>query len=496
MTQIGNRPWTPAELTVASWHDASDDSTITEAGGTVSQIDDKSGNGHHWTQGTAAQQPARGTRKVNGRDTLDFDGAGVAANGSRMVITNPFDLMTYDVFFVVQPDSHATNNKLFGRTNSNGQMCALQPTTGEQRMWAGTNFYNADTKGYAVPTGEPSICGFFFRSFKTYMYNGAVTVTGDTPSGNPADANAVGYGQFDPTYDGLICEAIVVPELSDPDRFRMEGYLAWKWGLVANLPANHPFKLYPPFEGAPTDLLWTPNDITTEAWFDAADEDTITSAAGSVSQWDDKSGNDRHVSQGTGSKQPSTGTRTMKGLNVLEFDPTGPDNLQRSGITGLPTASHDFYAVQRKDVVSTPQYTFVADSVPGSAQIRGNRFADDHLDGQNDSSTNFGIGSFSSDTKAHLLNWRWSGSDMYLRRDAVQLGTDPIGGTITLDKLIIGSNVFGSNQGLDGELCEFIWTEYLSDADRQKMEGYLAWKWGFAQQLPASHPYRNNPPTA
>jgi hypothetical protein len=37
--------------------------------------------------------------------------------------------------------------------------------------------------------------------------------------------------------------------LSTADRERLEGYLAWKWGLVANLPAAHPFKNRPPLIG-------------------------------------------------------------------------------------------------------------------------------------------------------------------------------------------------------------------------------------------------------
>lgn len=34
----------------------------------------------------------------------------------------------------------------------------------------------------------------------------------------------------------------------------------------------------------------------------------------------------------------------------------------------------------------------------------------------------------------------------------------------------------------------------LSTADRQLVEGYLAWKWGLTADLPASHPYKVNPP--
>jgi len=30
-------------------------------------------------------------------------------------------------------------------------------------------------------------------------------------------------------------------------RYKVEGYLAWKWGLVANLPSGHPYKNLPPY---------------------------------------------------------------------------------------------------------------------------------------------------------------------------------------------------------------------------------------------------------
>jgi hypothetical protein len=34
--------------------------------------------------------------------------------------------------------------------------------------------------------------------------------------------------------------------LTNVELAQIEGYLAWKWGLVGNLPQNHPYKLYPP----------------------------------------------------------------------------------------------------------------------------------------------------------------------------------------------------------------------------------------------------------
>ena len=51
-----------------------------------------------------------------------------------------------------------------------------------------------------------------------------------------------GYGDGDANWNGKIAELIVVSDaLSDSDRQKLEGYLAHKWGLHANLPVGHPY---------------------------------------------------------------------------------------------------------------------------------------------------------------------------------------------------------------------------------------------------------------
>ena len=52
-------------------------------------------------------------------------------------------------------------------------------------------------------------------------------------------------------------------------------------------------------------------------WWDAADTGTITATGGSVDQWNDKSGNGRHLVDGA--TAPTTGATTINGLNVLDF---------------------------------------------------------------------------------------------------------------------------------------------------------------------------------
>lgn len=66
---------------------------------------------------------------------------------------------------------------------------------------------------------------------------------------------------------------------------------------------------------------FSPSDLANLLlWLDASDEDTITESAGAVSQWDDKSGNNNHLTQSTANDQMTTGTRTLNGLNALDGD--------------------------------------------------------------------------------------------------------------------------------------------------------------------------------
>lgn len=71
------------------------------------------------------------------------------------------------------------------------------------------------------------------------------------------------------------------------------------------------------------------------AWYDATDAGSIISSGGLVSQWSDKSGNANHITQGTGSDQPTTGVELINGLNAIGFDGTD-DFLDIVSITVTP----------------------------------------------------------------------------------------------------------------------------------------------------------------
>lgn len=73
--------------------------------------------------------------------------------------------------------------------------------------------------------------------------------------------------------------------------------------------------------GAPAVTAWTPASLTGLAtWYDASNAASITSSAGRVSQWNDLSGNGKHLTQTTAGNKPLTGSTTLNSLNTISFD--------------------------------------------------------------------------------------------------------------------------------------------------------------------------------
>ena len=87
---------------------------------------------------------------------------------------------------------------------------------------------------------------------------------------------------------------------------------------------------------APTDVAITveddfaPDQLTgLQLWLDASDASTLydattggslVAANGGVARWEDKSGNNRHATQGTAGSRPARKTAIQGGLDVLRFD--------------------------------------------------------------------------------------------------------------------------------------------------------------------------------
>ena len=97
-----------------------------------------------------------------------------------------------------------------------------------------------------------------------------------------------------------------------------------------------------------------------QLWLDASDSSLVTIATG-VSQWNDKSGNERHAVQATTANQPSYQTAVQNGLNTIRFD--GSNDFFTVGSTADWTFMHSeeasVYIITKIGVSSDPNALYV-----------------------------------------------------------------------------------------------------------------------------------------
>ena len=109
-----------------------------------------------------------------------------------------------------------------------------------------------------------------------------------------------------------------------------------RWGATDSLASNHPYKDLPPiFDNSPklspqpyvypvgsVVSTWSPTAIVGnnafEVWFDANDSSTVTGTT-QITEWKDKSGNDRHAGSPLGSPAyvSNGGPNSMPAVRIL-----------------------------------------------------------------------------------------------------------------------------------------------------------------------------------
>jgi hypothetical protein len=238
---------------------------------------------------------------------------------------------------------------------------------------------------------------------------------------------------------------------------------------------------------------WTPAQIACAAWYDAADASTITASSGAVSQWSDKSGNGKHLAQNTAANRPTTGSRTLNGLNVIDFDGTS-DQLTNS-VFSVNTLNVSIFSVQQHDVTNVQYMTAwaIARATPAEGQLlhasSGSYFSLGNRLPENNAVF------YQENTKVECLSYVKTG-DMSQQAwtNGVVIGQNNTAvTTYDTQNLALGSR-FSANY-LNGMISEFIVIPgAVSTSDRQKLEGYLAHKWGLTNSLPAGHPYKSVAP--
>lgn len=228
--------WTPAEITTALWLDASDSSSITIGTG-VSNWADKSGNSNAAVQATTANQPPVISAEQNGLDVIRLDGANDGFTLSDDVENTESE---WNIFFACNPASasDSTDHYLF---HASGDLFILLQIQDTNKIGV---YNNSLIDGPAATTGaqilhfDISSGGGYYRDGELLQSQSFSSIAIDGNIGLFRHALASSY-----VCDGDVFEVLFVKgSIDSSTRENIEGYLAWKWGLEANLDAGHTYK--------------------------------------------------------------------------------------------------------------------------------------------------------------------------------------------------------------------------------------------------------------
>ena len=245
-------------------------------------------------------------------------------------------------------------------------------------------------------------------------------------------------------------------------------------------------------------VSWTPAELTGLAlWLDADDASTITLRGGGgpgpggsnhVVQWDDKSGNDRNASQATASAQPAYVANSLNGNSVVRYS-TSIQFLTTNTNFGS-AAQRSVFCVNTYEAASQYQYVWHQESSADSGAALVFRAQSNFSDWQQNDTLSWADGYNSGRAPRFISNGATGDGSAAIHE--VSLGSQESqlrinGASANARTQLTGAwpniarkfSVGRDTQSLDGDVAEIIYVDgVVSTTDREKVEGYLAWKWG------------------
>jgi hypothetical protein len=228
-------------------------------------------------------------------------------------------------------------------------------------------------------------------------------------------------------------------------------------------------------------------------WFDASDATTITASGGYVSQWNDKSGNNLHVTNALGANGgcPQTSVNTRNSKNVLTFTQTAGN----SAAGGLTNNSGSFLSDPNLDVWIVKKHlrgsanSGCAFGIGNDQAGNGNvhySFYDNGTDKLVSGANGGQIFSTATQTGTwNVTRFTKSGASAQFYLNNTSQGTVSYNYTLANSRFQVGALPQAGQQNngvylMNGDIAEIIvYKSVLNSTDATSTYNYLAGKWGF-----------------
>ena len=240
------------------------------------------------------------------------------------------------------------------------------------------------------------------------------------------------------------------------------------------------------FAAAPIGGTWTPAEISPTAWYDASDATTLydattggslVAADGLIARWEDKSGNALHLTQSNSALCPTYKANVQNGKNIVRFD--GSDYINSPGNIDW---SNTLFFASLKTTTTDTAFSLFGNPLRTSFYYLA-QFGNTTAQANNGARIDGAPATWTTRTEY------WSA----VARDQsfIVMLLIPSFSSGSADVLVLPYS--GINLPMDyNEIV--ITPATIGFADQERIEGYLAHKWGTAALLPAGHTYKTVAP--
>jgi len=527
-------------------------------GATIGTWYDKSGNGNHTlvNGGAAITQGNDGLPFLNFNSSyytippMTWQGSFV---GFTVFMVETMSTVTGAMGFIGNTGQRAVQPygpQLIGGTTLNGYRWGMPYTYYVQT----SNIFTAGSTRLWSMVGNYTGTGYTYSLYLNGTQQ-STTVTADNVAirnymnmiGGSVDT--LDYANY---YIGKMREVIAYQgNMTNIDRQGIEGYLAWKWNMQTTLPITHTYYTQTPKVSPWSSVAYLGNLVTNastnppesaldssyhinttsgqvsqyyssnnvaastllngipglQLWLDANDplaNGTFPSKGGDVLPiWADKSGNG-YDAVGAGGPTITTNSQnylpgitvnnTVGGVNGTYYSSPIPPGTFINGLS--------VFGVY-KSLGSTSQNAVFYRSSSASGSNLSNPFATEYnkiLVGSATAVQYNATTLYQPSTALMYINMNQTNSTVSQTLNGTSQTTSVLSGSTPWTTSDIGNLFFlGSRPDKDATSNQIfyeviVFNTNLTTAERQSVEGYLAWKWGLQASLPTLHPYVSNNP--